>query len=104
LLRVRPWQTLRDLARSCVRDRRLRMVVERFATYAGADPRRAPAALALAGYVEHAFGAWHVRGGLHRIVEALADRLAALGGELRVRSTVGAGTTILGTLPVERTP
>ena len=86
LLRVRPWQTLRGLARGCVRDPRLRMVVERFATYAGADPRRAPAALALAGYVEHAFGAWHVRGGLYRIVEALADRLAALGGDLRLDS------------------
>ena len=83
LLRVRPWLTLRGLARATCRDARLRLVVERFATYAGADPRRAPAVLAVAGYVEHAFGAWHVRGGLHRIVAALAERLAALGGELR---------------------
>ena len=58
--------------------------IERFATYAGADPRRAPAALAVAGYVEHAFGAWHPRGGLLRLVAALARRLAALGGELRL--------------------
>jgi phytoene dehydrogenase-like protein len=65
LLRVRPWHTLRGLARATVRDPRLRLVVERFATYAGADPRRAPAVLAVAGYVEHAFGAWHVRGGLY---------------------------------------
>ena len=43
------------------------MVIERFATYAGADPRRAPAALAVAGYVEHAWGAWHPRGGHHRV-------------------------------------
>ena len=65
------------------RDPRLRMVIERFATYAGADPRRAPAALAVAGYVEHAWGAWHPRGGLYALVEALVRRLAALGGELR---------------------
>ena len=65
-LRVRPWQTLRGLARSVTGDRRLQMVIERFATYAGADPRRAPAALAVAGYVEHAFGAWHPRGGMAR--------------------------------------
>ncbi len=83
LLRVRPWQTLRGLARAHTRDARLRMVIERFATYAGGDPRRAPAALALAGYVEHAFGAWHVRGGLYQIVGALARRLQSLGGELR---------------------
>jgi phytoene desaturase len=82
LLRVRPWHTLRTLARAHARDPRLRMVIERFATYAGADPRRAPAALAVAGYVEHAFGAWHVRGGLYRLVEALEQRLTSLGGSV----------------------
>jgi len=88
LLRVKPWLTLAQLARTQVRDARLRMVIERFATYAGADPRRAPAALAVAGYVEHAFGAWHVRGGLYRIVEALTERLRALGGDLRLGTPV----------------
>jgi phytoene dehydrogenase-like protein len=83
-LRVRPWSTLRGLARATTSDPRLRMVIERFATYAGADPRRCPAALAVAGYVEHAFGAWHVRGGLYEIVRALAGRLRALGGDLRL--------------------
>jgi phytoene dehydrogenase-like protein len=81
-LRVKPWLTLRGLGRGLVRDPRLRMVVERFATYAGGDPRRTPAALAVAGYVEHAFGAWHVRGGLYALVEALVRRLDALGGQL----------------------
>jgi phytoene desaturase len=87
-LRVRPWQTLTGLARGCTSDRRLQMVIERFATYAGADPRRAPAALAVAGYVEHAFGAWHPRGGMARLVDALARRLEALGGELRTSTRV----------------
>jgi phytoene desaturase len=87
-LRIRPWWTLRDLARAHARDARLRMVIERFASYAGADPRRAPAALAVAGYVEHAFGAWHPRGGLYELVLALARRLESLGGELRLRTRV----------------
>jgi phytoene desaturase len=90
VLRIRPWHTLRTLARGLVREPRLRLVIERFATYAGADPRRAPAALAVAGYVEHAFGAWHVRGGVYRIVEALHDRLLELGGELRLNEPVEA--------------
>ncbi len=89
-LRVRPWSTLRGLARAHARDPRLRMVIERFATYAGADPRNAPAALALAGYVEHAFGAWHPRGGLHALVEALVRRLEGLGGTLRLSTPVEA--------------
>jgi len=83
LLRIKPWHTLRSLARRHTADPRLQMVIERFATYAGADPRRAPAALAVAGYVEHAFGAWHVPGGIHELVRALEARLAELGGELR---------------------
>jgi signal transduction histidine kinase len=36
-------------------------------------------------------------------LQGIADRLAALGGELVVRSASGAGTTVLGTLPVEVT-
>ena len=84
-LRVRPWHTLRTLARSTVRDPRLRMVVERFATYAGADPRRAPAALAVAGYVEHAFGAWHVRGGIYGLVQALARRCVERSAGIELR-------------------
>lgn len=90
LLRVRPWLTLRGLARRQFRDRRLRLVLERFATYAGADPRRAPAVLALAGYVEHAFGAWHVHGGIYSLVQALTRRLERLGGELRLGVAVRA--------------
>jgi len=94
-LRVKPWWTLRGLARAHARDPRLRMVIERFATYAGADPRRAPAALAVAGYVEHAFGAWHVRGGIYELVRALVARLERLGGEVRygtpVTALLGAG-------------
>jgi phytoene desaturase len=88
LARVKPWWTLRQLARAHARDPRLALVIERFATYAGADPRRAPAALAIAGYVEHAWGAWHPRGGLYALVRALARRLEAVGGELRLGARV----------------
>jgi phytoene desaturase len=88
LVRVRRWMTPRDLGRATCRDERLRMVVERFATYAGADPRRAPAVLALAGFVEHAFGAWHIRGGLYRLVVALCERLRSLGADVRTAARV----------------
>src|SRR3954452_14162610 len=87
-LRVKPWWTLRDLARAHARDPRLRMIIERFATYAGADPRRAPAALAVAGYVEHAFGAWHPRGGMYELALALVRRFEALGGTLRCATPI----------------
>lgn len=83
LLAVRPWHTVSSLARTLVGDPRLVTLVERFATYAGADPRRAPAALVLAGYVEHAFGAWHVPGGIYELVRQLAGACEEAGARLR---------------------
>lgn len=83
-LRVRPHQTLRGLARQLSPDPRVQQIIERFATYAGADPRRSPAVLALAGYVEHAFGVWYpgIEGGLHAIPELLAAQAQRLGATL----------------------
>lgn len=79
LATVAPWRSLRGLTRSYLRDPRLRMFVERYATYTGSDPRRAPAALAAVPYAELTFGGWYVTGGLYRIAEALLQRCLELG-------------------------
>jgi signal transduction histidine kinase len=34
----------------------------------------------------------------------MADRLAAIGGEIEIRSAIGDGTTVIGRVPVEATP
>ncbi|MGH3665767.1 MAG: phytoene desaturase family protein, partial [Egibacteraceae bacterium] len=85
---IAPLATLRGLARRHLRDPRLRLVLERYATYSGSDPRRAPAALAVVAYVEQAFGAWYVRGGLHRFGEALRDRAAERGAAVHTGTDV----------------
>jgi phytoene dehydrogenase-like protein len=43
---IAPGRSLRSLGRRHLRDPRLRMFLDRYATYTGSDPRRAPAALA----------------------------------------------------------
>ncbi len=73
---ITPWRTMRGLGRSTLPDPRARQVFDRYATYAGSDPRRAPAVLATIPYVEATFGIWHVGGGLHRLAAALQARLA----------------------------
>lgn len=88
LVSVAPLRTLRGLGRTYLRDPRLRMLLDRYATYTGSDPRRAPAALATVPYVEQAFGAWYVRGGLYRIAEALRDRAEERGATVRTRADV----------------
>lgn len=69
-------------------DPRLAMVLNRYATYAGADPRRAPATLMVIAYLEALAGCWHVAGGLHRIPAALAERVRERGGRIHLRSEV----------------
>ncbi|WP_040795596.1 phytoene desaturase family protein [Nocardia higoensis] len=90
---VAPWHTLRGLGRRYLRDPRLMMLLDRYATYTGSDPRRAPAALASIPWTEQAWGSWYVRGGLGRIAVALRDRLLELGGAVETNSLVVELTT-----------
>ncbi|MDQ1611356.1 MAG: diapolycopene oxygenase [Pyrinomonadaceae bacterium] len=55
----------------------LRQLFDRYPTYVGSSPYKSPATLAVIPYVEYAFGGWHIKGGLYRLVEslcALAER------------------------------
>lgn len=88
LLAVAPWRSLRGVGARYLRDERLGMLLDRYATYSGSDPRRAPAALAVVPYVEQEFGSWYVRGGLRRLAEAVAERCRALGVEVRTGARV----------------
>jgi len=81
-------RTLRGLGRGYLRDPRLRLVLDRYATYAGSDPRRAPAALAVLPYVEQTFGAWYVRGGLSRLADAVYERARSRGAAFRFGADV----------------
>ena len=71
---VAPWKSLRSLGQEYLTDPRLRMVLDRYATYSGSDPRQAPAALAVIPFVEQTFGAWHIEGGVHRLGNAVYKR------------------------------
>ncbi|MCU0284340.1 MAG: FAD-dependent oxidoreductase, partial [Candidatus Nanopelagicales bacterium] len=85
---VAPWQTLRRLGRATLSDWRAQQVLDRYATYAGSDPRRAPAVLATIPYVEATFGAWHIAGGLRSLGDALRARLDERGVEVRLGTPV----------------
>jgi phytoene desaturase len=86
LWRIAPWRTLRDVGRQSFHDPRQRLFLDRYATYSGSDPRRAPAVLSVVPYVEHTFRGWYVTGGLRRIADAIRDRAV----ERKVRIMCGA--------------
>lgn len=96
---VAPFTSLRALSRRYLSDPRLRMLVDRYATYTGSDPRKAPAALATVPYVEQTFGAYHVAGGIRRLADALYGRTLERGAVYRFSAdvaevlTTGAGAS-----------
>ena len=73
---IKPWRSLR---RSLLKDKRLQMIMDRYATYSGSDPRKAPLVLSTIAFIEEAFGAWHVRGGMGKLAEAVYTRCIDLG-------------------------
>jgi phytoene desaturase len=84
LAAIAPGRTLRGLGRSYLSDPRLRLMLDRYATYAGSDPRRAPAALVAIPYAELAFGGWYIAGGLASLAEALRRQCDAHGVRIRL--------------------
>ncbi|WP_306214121.1 phytoene desaturase family protein [Actinoplanes sp. RD1] len=99
LLAIAPGRSLRALGRRHLGDWRLRMLLDRYATYTGTDPRRAPAALAAVPYAELAFGGWYLPGGLTSLADALVDRATALGVRLVLGTPVArveAGRAVTG--------
>jgi len=85
---IAPGRSLRSLGRRHLRDPRLRTYLDRYATYTGSDPRRAPAALASVPFVEQEYGGWYVPGGLRRLGEAVHDRALERGAALRLDTRV----------------
>jgi phytoene desaturase len=88
LAAIAPGRTLRGLGRRHLTDPRLRMLLDRYATYTGADPRRAPAALVAVPYAELTFGGWYLRGGLGTLADALLTRCLDLGVVVQTGTTV----------------
>src|SRR3954449_10717160 len=85
---VAPWLSLRALGRRYLRHPHQRTFLDRYATYTGSEPRRAPAALATVPYVEQAFGAWYVPGGLRRLGDAVHARAQERGAVVRTGADV----------------
>jgi phytoene desaturase len=90
LLAIAPWRTLRGAGRRRLSDPRARMLLDRYATYTGSDPRRLPALMTVVPYIEQRYGSWHVRGGLRRLGDVLARHVERLGAEIRTGTEVTA--------------
>jgi phytoene desaturase len=77
------FRTLDAAVSSFIVDPRLRQLFNRFATYNGSSPFRAPATLAVIPFVELRLGGWTIRGGMYALAEALVRLARDVGVEIR---------------------
>lgn len=87
LLAIDAFSSLSDALAREFRDRRLRQLFGRYATYCGSSPFEAPATLMLVAHVEQR-GVWLVEGGMVRLVHALATLAEARGVRFRLGEPV----------------
>ena len=85
---IAPWKSLRELATQELGDQHLRYILDRYATYSGSDPRKAPAVLASIAFVEECFGAWHIKGGLGTLATLVHERAEKVGVTFHLNSPV----------------
>jgi len=76
-----PQKTMASALAAQFTDPRLRQLFGRYATYVGGSPYLSPAILSLISHAE-ARGVWLVRGGMHRLAQAVAKLIEQRGGRL----------------------
>lgn len=79
LPKLRFASTLHKHNASYFKDSRLRQLFDRFATYNGSNPYRAPATLMVIPWVEIGYGAWYPEGGMYSIINGLVKLAEELG-------------------------
>lgn len=85
---IKPLTSLRKLSRQLLTYPELHSIVDRYATYSGSDPRKAPAVLSTISFIETTFGAWHLEGGVGTLSDALLRRCKDLGVRCNFNTTV----------------
>ncbi len=82
---IAPRATLRDFK---IQSPHLSKIMDRYATYSGSDPRKAPAVLSTIAFIEEAFGAWHIKGGIGTLSERITERCEKLGVEIHLNTPI----------------
>jgi phytoene desaturase len=87
-LRIDAHLSMHRAVRRFFKDERLVQLFDRYATYNGSSPFKAPATLSIIPYIEIAGGGWYIEGGLYRLVEGLMEVARELGVNFQPDSEV----------------
>ncbi|MEI7555355.1 phytoene desaturase family protein [Candidatus Chlorohelix sp.] len=81
--KIDPFRTVHQANTAFFKDKRLVQLFDRYATYNGSSPYRAPATLNVIPFVELGLGGWYVRDGLYKLAQAYLKLAQELGVEVR---------------------
>jgi phytoene desaturase len=88
LHQIDPFRTVHRGVERFFKDARLVQLFDRYATYNGSDPYRAPATLNVIPYVEYVLGSYYIRGGMYRLAGALQQIAEKLGVKIHTAAPV----------------
>ena len=88
LHQIDPFRTVHQSVSRFFSDPRLIQLFDRYATYNGSDPFQAPATLNIIPYVEYALGGYYIKGGIYRLIDALAAVACELGVQIHTSAKV----------------
>ncbi|HUF02935.1 MAG TPA: phytoene desaturase family protein [Aridibacter sp.] len=83
LLRISSTRTLASHNSKYFRSKKIRQLFDRYATYNGSSPYKAPATFALIPHVEFGLGAWYPKGGIYGIPSAIEELARKMGVDFR---------------------
>lgn len=88
MARVRPFESMDHFHRRFFSDERVLQVFNRYATYIGSSPFKAPATFSLIGHLEMNDGVYYVKGGNVKIARAFQSVFEKKGGSLQLNTRV----------------
>ncbi|MBN1153605.1 phytoene desaturase [candidate division KSB1 bacterium] len=72
---IDPFRTVHNANRSFFHDPKIVQLFDRYTTYNGSNPFKAPATLNIIPYVEHELGGYYIKGGMYRLIDVLSNLL-----------------------------
>ncbi len=86
--KIEAFKTMNDISKEMFADYRAQQYFNRYATYNGSNPFKAPATLHVIPHLEHAFGAFIPEGGMYSITKSLVKLANEVGVEFIYHSNV----------------
>ena len=88
IYKIDPFRTVHGVVSKFFSDPRMIQLFDRYTTYVGSNPYKAPATLNVISYIENKFGGFYIKGGFYRLIEALINIASGMGIEIYTNSKV----------------